>query len=92
MRSGADEKPNTEMESRNRSNPRKNSSSKSNRVAPPESLGRLLQQLKEEKEKLKEGKSEATLERVNSLREEIRRRTVFKFFLFLFFKLLMAHL
>ena len=72
MRSGADEKPNTEMESRNRSNPRKNSSSKSNRVAPPESLGRLLQQLKEEKEKLKEGKSEATSERVNSLREEIR--------------------
>ncbi|KAF7006868.1 hypothetical protein CFC21_021868 [Triticum aestivum] len=60
------------MESGNRSNPRKNSSSKSNRVAPPESLGRLLQQLKEEKEKLKEGKSEATSERVNSLREEIK--------------------
>jgi len=64
-------RPKTQMESRNRSNPRKNSRDQSNRVAPPESLGRLLKQLKEEKEKLKES-SEATSERVNSLREEIK--------------------
>ncbi|XBI99139.1 hypothetical protein VPH35_019277 [Triticum aestivum] len=47
------------MESSDQSNPRRKNRS-NNRVAPPESLRRLLEQLKEEKD------------RVNSLREEIR--------------------
>lgn len=59
------------MESSDQSNLRKNRSN--NRVAPPERLRNLLEQLKEEKEKLRESESsEGTSDRVNSLREEIR--------------------
>ncbi|XBI89259.1 hypothetical protein VPH35_027107 [Triticum aestivum] len=61
-----------ESRSNDHSKPRRKNRN-NNRVAPPESLSRLLEQLKEEKEKLTESESlEATLERVNSLREEIR--------------------
>ncbi|XBI89261.1 hypothetical protein VPH35_027109 [Triticum aestivum] len=60
------------MESSHQSNPRRKNRN-NNRVAPPESLWRLIEQLKVEKEKLRESESlEATSERVNSLREEIR--------------------
>ncbi|KAE8778913.1 hypothetical protein D1007_48118 [Hordeum vulgare] len=62
------------MQSGDRPNPRKKRSN--NRVAPPESLRNLLQQLKEEKEKSKGSESssepEAASDRVRSLREEIR--------------------